>query len=279
METKEVITVEDFVQVLYKFFTGSGLAIAQTIAILIFGLLAVKLLLMLAKKMLIRAKVEKTVSSFAMSIVGVALYFALFLGVGKSAGISTGSFIAIISAAGLALSLALKDSLSNLANGFIIVGSKPFVVGDYVEINGVGGTVQSIGIFNTKLVTPDNKVITLPNSVVIGNNVVNYSTNPTRRLDIPVSVAYDTDIEKAKKIMTDTARGFSEVLTSPPAAAYITEYKESAVILSLRVWLPAETYWDVKFSLNEKILKAFSENGIEISYNKLDVIVRDKKEA
>lgn len=271
--------MEDFVQVLYKFFTGSGLAIAQTIAILIFGLLAVKLLLMLAKKMLIRAKVEKTVSSFAMSIVGVALYFALFLGVGKSAGISTGSFIAIISAAGLALSLALKDSLSNLANGFIIVGSKPFVVGDYVEINGVGGTVQSIGIFNTKLVTPDNKVITLPNSVVIGNNVVNYSTNPTRRLDIPVSVAYDSDIEKAKKIMTDTARGFSEVLTSPPAAAYITEYKESAVILSLRVWLPAETYWDVKFSLNEKILKAFSENGIEISYNKLDVIVRDKKEA
>lgn len=271
--------MEEFVNALYKFFTGSGLVIAQTVAILIFGLLAVKLLLMLASKILIRTKVEKTVSSFTMSIVGVGLYFALFLGVGKSAGISTGSFIAIISAAGLALSLALKDSLSNLANGFIIVGSKPFVVGDFVEINGITGTVKAIGIFNTKIVAGDNRTITIPNSVVIGSNVINYTANLTRRLDIPVGVAYDTDFEKAKKIMTDIAAGYSEILTSPAPVAYITTYKDSAAELTLRVWLPAETYWDVNFSLNEKIIKAFAENDVEISYNKLSVIVNDKKEA
>lgn len=269
--------MEEFNDSLFKFFTGTGLAIAETITIFIFGLLGVKLLLLLANKLLIRAKVEKTLSSFTMSIVGVGLYFALFLGVGKAAGISTGSFIAIISAAGLALSLALKDSLSNLANGFIIVGSKPFVVGDYIDISGVSGTVKAIGIFNTKLITPDNKTITVPNSTVIGSNVTNFSTNPTRRLDIDVGVAYTTDVANARKIMLDTVKGFTEVLSSPSPAVYITEYKESAVNMSLRVWLPMETYWDVKFSLNEKILKAFVDNGIEISYNKLDVIVREKE--
>lgn len=263
--------MDDFTKVLFEFFTGTGLVIARTIAILIFGLLAVKLLMMLAGNMLIRAKIEKTVSGFILSIVGVGLYFVLFLGVGKSAGLSTGSFIAIVSAAGLALSLALKDTLSNLANGFIIVGSKPFVVGDYVEIGSIGGTVKAIGIFNTKLVTPDNKVITIPNSSITGSNVLNYSANPTRRLDIAVGVAYDTDITKAKKILLELAHSYKEILPSPQAVVVITDYKDSSVTLNLRAWLPSEVYWNVKFSLNERVLAEFRKNNIEIPFNKLDV--------
>lgn len=125
------------------------MTIARTVAVFIFGLLAVKLILLIVNKLSVRAHIDKTISSFVLSVVGVLLYFGLLLLTGKSAGISTASFVALISAAGLAISLALKDSLSNLANGFIILGSKPFVVGDYVAVNGVEGTVKSIG-FSTR---------------------------------------------------------------------------------------------------------------------------------
>ena len=139
----------EFEKILIEFFTGDGMTIARTVAVFIFGLLAVKLILLIVNKLSVRAHIDKTISSFVLSVVGVLLYFGLLLLTGKSAGISTASFVALISAAGLAISLALKDSLSNLANGFIILGSKPFVVGDYVAVNGVEGTVKSIGFFNT----------------------------------------------------------------------------------------------------------------------------------
>ena len=163
----------EFEKILIEFFTGDGMTIARTVAVFIFGLLAVKLILLIVNKLSVRAHIDKTISSFVLSVVGVLLYFGLLLLTGKSAGISTASFVALISAAGFAISLALKDSLSNLANGFIILGSKPFVVGDYVAVNGVEGTVKSIGFFNTKLVTYDNQIITLPNSSLIGSGVVN----------------------------------------------------------------------------------------------------------
>lgn len=137
----------EFEKILIEFFTGDGMTIARTVAVFIFGLLAVKLILLIVNKLSVRAHIDKTISSFVLSVVGVLLYFGLLLLTGKSAGISTASFVALISAAGLAISLALKDSLSNLANGFIILGSKPFVVGDYVAVNGVEGTVKSIGFF------------------------------------------------------------------------------------------------------------------------------------
>lgn len=269
--------MEEFNEQLFRFFTGEGLIIARTIAILILGLLAVKIVLMLIRKAAIRAKIEKTASSFILSIVGVVLYFCLFLGVGKSAGISTASFVVIASAAGLALSLALQDSLSNLANGFIIVGSKPFVVGDYVDISGVSGSVQSIGIFNTKLTTPDNKTITLPNSKVIGSSVINYSTSPTRRMDVDVVVKYDTDIKKAKKVLMDAGASFGEVLSAPAPQAVLTEYLDSGIKMSYRAWVPTEAYWDVKYQLNEKVLAAFDKNGIQIPFNTIDVNILDNK--
>ncbi|MEG1613160.1 MAG: mechanosensitive ion channel [Clostridia bacterium] len=263
--------MNEILKALENFFLGSGLVVAKTISLVIFGLIVARLILRFIKNMLVKSNVEKTVSSFLNSIFGLAIYFVLFLLVAKTAGLSTGSFIAVVSAAGLAIGLALKDSLSNLANGFIIVGSKPFVVGDYIDVAGVSGTVRAIGIFSTKLATPDERVIILPNSQIIGSSVVNYSTMPTRRLDMEVNVAYDTDIEKARAIILATILEAPQVLHTPSPVVWLTEYGANALKLSARVWLPNEAYWDVKFSLNEKIIKALKSNNIEIPFNKLDV--------
>ncbi|MDD7093030.1 MAG: mechanosensitive ion channel family protein [Eubacteriales bacterium] len=269
METK--IDMDAFNELLFKFFTGTGITIARTVAIFIFGLLAVKLIMLIANKIAVRAKIEKTVSSFILSVINVLLYFALLLFTGKSAGISTASFVALISAAGLAISLALKDSLSNLANGFIILGSKPFVVGDYVAVNGVEGTVKSIGFFNTKLVSYDNIMITLPNSSLIGSSVTNYTANPTRRVTVSLKFSYDVDTDKVGEIMTEVGKSFKEVLTSPAPNAVVDSFTDSAVVMTLRLWTPTEMYWDVLFKVNEKLVSELQKSGIDVSMNKLDV--------
>ncbi|MDD7246453.1 MAG: mechanosensitive ion channel family protein [Eubacteriales bacterium] len=269
METK--IDMDAFNELLFKFFTGTGITIARTVAIFIFGLLAVKLIMLIANKIAVRAKIEKTVSSFILSVINVLLYFALLLFTGKSAGISTASFVALISAAGLAISLALKDSLSNLANGFIILGSKPFVVGDYVAVNGVEGTVKSIGFFNTKLVSYDNIMITLPNSSLIGSSVTNYTANPTRRVTVSLKFSYDVDTDKVGEIMTEVGKSFKEVLTSPAPSAVVDSFTDSAVVMTLRLWTPTEMYWDVLFKVNEKLVSELQKSGVDVSMNKLDV--------
>ena len=263
----------EFEKILIEFFTGDGMTIARTVAVFIFGLLAVKLILLIVNKLSVRAHIDKTISSFVLSVVGVLLYFGLLLLTGKSAGISTASFVALISAAGLAISLALKDSLSNLANGFIILGSKPFVVGDYVAVNGVEGTVKSIGFFNTKLVTYDNQIITLPNSSLIG------STNPTRRVVCRLRFSYDEDVEKVRKIMLDVARGRNEILSSPGPSVVVEDYTDSAILITLRCWVPTEYYWDALYILNEEIVKSLKENGVAVTTNKLAVkVVGDNKQ-
>ena len=263
----------EFEKILIEFFTGDGMTIARTVAVFIFGLLAVKLILLIVNKLSVRAHIDKTISSFVLSVVGVLLYFGLLLLTGKSAGISTASFVALISAAGL------KDSLSNLANGFIILGSKPFVVGDYVAVNGVEGTVKSIGFFNTKLVTYDNQIITLPNSSLIGSGVVNYSTNPTRRVVCRLRFSYDEDVEKVRKIMLDVARGRNEILSSPGPSVVVEDYTDSAILITLRCWVPTEYYWDALFILNEEIVKSLKENGVAVTTNKLAVkVVGDNKQ-
>lgn len=256
-----------------NFFKGDGLVVAKTISILIFGLIIVQYAMRITKNTFIKAKMEKTISSFFSSIIGVALYFILFLLVAKSAGISSGSFIAVISAVGLAISLALKDSLSNLANGFIILGSKPFVVGDFIEAVGVSGTVKAIGIFNTKLATTDNKIITIPNSQIIGSSVTNYSKMPTRRLEINFTVAFDADVDKIRKIILGLIENTPQILASPEPVVRVTGFYENGLGMFARMWIPKDAFWGVKFQLQEQINKEFNKNGIKIPYKKIDINV------
>ncbi len=269
--------MDEFLGKLEGFFFGNGVTIAKTLSVLIFGLIIVRLLLRLFKNLTIKYRLERTMASFLNSIIGVGLYFLLFLLVGNMAGLSTASFVTVVGAAGLAVSLALKDSLSNLANGFIILGSKPFVLGDYVDIGSIGGTIRSIGIFNTKLITPDEKIITIPNSQIVGSAVINYSSTPTRRLDVEFTVAYESDVDKVKKVVLNMINDIPEVLKQPEPYVVMSEFLESSLKFTARLWLPNDVYWKVKFAFNENLLKAFREKEIEIPYNKLDVNVLSNK--
>lgn len=263
--------MREFWNAVIRFLMGDGLTVARTVALLIFGLLIVKYVLKLFSNGLVKSRVDKTVRSFLISVTGVGLYFVLFLLVGKTAGVSSGTFIAVISAAGLALSLALKDSLSNLANGFIIVGSRPFVVGDYIEVAGTAGSVVSIGIFNTKLATPDNKLITVPNSQIIGGNVVNYSTNATRMIEITPVVPYNTDIAKLRGLLIDIADKQPQALKLPPPSVVVAGLTDKGIKVSFKIWVPKESFWDVMFELNEKIVKAFQAAGISVPADKVEI--------
>lgn len=268
--------MQEFLNDLKTFVTTTGVDIANTVTVFVLGLLAVRIIIYLANRLLLKGNKDKTVIKFGLSIFRVGLYLLWLLGVATAAGISTQNFVTVLSAIVLAVGLALKDSLSNLANGFIVVGTKPFVEGDYVSVNGVEGTVRAIGMFNTKLVATDNKVITVPNSQIIGNEVINFSTSSTRRLNLTFSISYDDDVEKAKKILTDIASRHEKVLSDPAPMARLMTQNQSSLDLVLRAWVPTSCYWDAYFDITESVLQDFKACGINIPYPQMDVHIVDK---
>jgi hypothetical protein len=172
-------------------------------------------------------------------------------------------FGSLIASIGLTVGLALQGSLSNIAGGIMVVGLKPFEVGDYIESNGVGGTVTDIAIFYTTLTTPDNKKIVVPNGALSNSVVVNYSANDTRRLDLTFSISYNTDLDLAKKVLLSCAKLDERIFSDPAPVVYITEHADSAVMIQLRVWLRKENYWDVNFAMIEQVKRSFDQLGVE----------------
>ena len=185
------------------------------------------------------------------------------------------SIIAIIGAAGLAVGLALQSSLSNLAGGFIILFSKPFQVGDYVEYGGVSGTVSAISILYTRLLTIDNKAIYIPNGQISNSTLVNYTEEPKRRLDLVFSISYDDDFKKAKKILAEIISSKPTALNEPdPPAIRVTEHAASSINIIVKIWVKSEDYWNLYYDLHEEVKTRFDEEGISIPYNQLDVIFK-----
>ena len=182
-------------------------------------------------------------------------------------GIQTASFIAVIGAAGLAIGLALQGSLSNFAAGILMIVFRPFKVGDYIEGAGVAGTVEAIQIFTTQLKTPDNKTIVIPNSKISSDNIVNYSTKGTRRLDLIIGIAYDDDIDKARQIIMDIIQKDERVFKDPEPIVVVSELADSSVNLTLRVWSKLEDFWNIFFETTEKVKKTFDAQGITIPFS------------
>ena len=257
------------------FFITTGPKLLSAIAALIFGIVVVKLIKKLMNKVLLRSKLDASLISFVSSIINFLLYFALIMLVAKMLGIPTTSFIALFSAVSLAVSLALKDSLANLANGMLIISTKPFKVGDFVEIAGISGTVTGISMLHTKLSTPDNKVIRVPNSNIIGSNITNYSANSLRRVDLNIGVAYGSDVEEVKNILMDCIKAEPTAMTAPEPMVRLKEQGASAIIFTMRAWCKGEDYWTLFFNLNESTYKALGEKGIEIPFNQMDVHIKD----
>ena len=238
--------------------------------VLVIGALFIKVILKLVKKSLAKTRLEKAAASLIYSLLKVVLLVLLGLMAAAKLGIDVTGVVALASVASLALSLALQDSLSNVIGGFLLLSNHPFHTGDYVEIAGQGGTVQTIDITYTKLTTGDNKTISIPNSAVVASQIVNYSTSGTRRVEINVSASYDSPIDTVKAALLEAAR-VDGVLAEPAPFAAVMGYGESAINYTLRVWTSADDYWNAFFTINENIKAEFDKAGVEMTYPHLNV--------
>ena len=244
--------------------------ILPALLIAVIGLLIIRLVMAVVKRTLAKSKLEKAAHSLITSLIRVVLYVLLCLIIASGLGIDVTGVVALASVLTLAVSLAVQDALTNVIGGFTLLSTHPFSSGDYVEIAGQSGTVQEIGMFYTKLATPDNKLISLPNSAVVSAQIVNYSVTGTRRVEVTISASYDMPTQRVIDALV-LAGTMDNVLLEPAPMAVVSEYGESAIKYSLRVWVKTENYWDVYFALNQKVKNIFDDQGIAMTYPHLNV--------
>lgn len=238
--------------------------------ILLVGFFAIKLIRNILKKWM-EKKVNISFHVFIDSCVKIVLWIFVFLCVAGALGLDTSSFITALGSAGLAIGLALQSSLSNLASGIMILIAKNYEVGDFIEVEGVSGTVKKIDLMFTTMDTPDNKEISIPNSKLTADIVINYTKNDIRRVDLTYSISYDSSIEQAKGILAQLSANCALALQDPAPAVIVTEHADSAVMLQVRIWCKKEDYWDVTFAMNEQVKAAFDEAGICIPFPQLEI--------
>ena len=248
-----------------------GMRIIGAIAILVIGLWLSKKITKTVTKLLRKNKIDETLVRFISSLTYIALVAFVILATISEVGIETTSIVAILGAASFAIGLALQGSLSNFAAGVMLIVFHPFKVGEYIEAAGVKGTVEEIGVFVTRLLTPDNKVIYVPNSKLFGDVITNYSEREIRRVDMVFGISYTDDIDKAKKIISDVLGSHSKVLKDPEPMIVVSELADSSVNFAVRPWVKTEDYWTVFFEITETIKKRFDAEGISIPFPQTDV--------
>lgn len=249
---------------------GAASKFLSSVVILVLGLMVIRLIMKLLKKTLEKSKLEKAAHSLITSLARVTMYTLLLLSTASALGIDVTGIVALASVLTLAVSLALQNMMANVIGGFTILSTHPFHSGDYVEIAGQSGTVQEISMSYTKLTTPDNKMISIPNSAVVAAQIVNYTCTGTRRVEVAISASYDAQPQKVIDALVQ-AGTLDNVLLDPAPCAVIINYGESAIQYSLRVWVKAEHYWDVYFEINQRVKKIFDEQGIPMTYPHLNV--------
>ena len=211
-----------------------------------------------------RVGFDDTLSRFLGNLLYIVLLVFLALTVFQTLGVPTTNFLAIVGAAGLAVGLALKDSLSNFSSGVMLVFFRPFKVGDQIDAAGVGGVVESIGIFNTVLKTPDNRVINVPNSLVYAGTITNYNAEGTRRIDMTIAIGYDADIPQAKSVITAIVAAEARVLRVPAPEVAVQDILPTAVTLAVRVWVQTTEYASVRSDLLERVKRSLDKYGLSI---------------
>ncbi|WP_457565057.1 mechanosensitive ion channel family protein [Caminibacter sp.] len=253
-----------------------GIKIIGAIAIYIIGKWVAKMLTKLFRKMLERSNTDVTLVKFLGDLVYFGLLVLVIIAALGTLGVNTTSFAAIIGAAGLAVGLALQSNFSNFGAGVVILFLRPFKVGDFVEAGGATGTVDTISIFHTTIKTGDNRIIIVPNSNIIGGNIVNYSREPIRRIDLVIGVGYDDDLKLVKETLEEILRSDERILKDPAPAVALSELADSSVNFNVRPWVKSEDYWAVRSDLLEKIKVTFDQKGINIPYPQLDVHLDQK---
>jgi small conductance mechanosensitive channel len=256
-----------------------GIKLIAAIAIFIIGKMVANWLRKLITRVMTKGGVDKIIIGFTSSIAYIAMLAFVVVAALGQLGIQTTSFIAILGAAGLAIGLALQGSLSNFAAGFLMIIFRPFKVGDFIEAAGVAGKVNAIHIFTTTLTTGDNKTIIIPNAKIGNDNIVNYSTQPTRRVDFTIGVAYDADLKQFRDILEDIVSKDERILKDPPHQIAVSELADSSVNFVVRLWVESADYWDVFFDANETVKIRFDEAGIGIPFPQRDVHVYEHQAA
>ncbi|MDI4660742.1 MULTISPECIES: mechanosensitive ion channel domain-containing protein [unclassified Cobetia] len=248
-----------------------GGTLLSALAVLVFGMWVAKRLTRWATSLLHRKSMDEAAAGFVGQIAYAILVVMVLLTALDQLGVDTTSMIAALGAAGLAIGLALQSSLSNLASGFLLVTLRPFKKGDYVEAAGTSGSVDQITMLQTRLVTPDNRKVTVPNSSVMSNTITNYSALPTRRLDLVVGVSYDDDIRQVKAVLEELVAGDERIMKEPSHLIAVSELADSSVNFNFRMWCSAADYWALKWDMTERIKLTFDERGISIPYPQRDV--------
>lgn len=229
-------------------------------------------------KAVTKAGVDETLRRFFHSVIYMTFMVFVILTAVGALGVPTTNFLAIVGAAGLAVGLALKDSLANFSSGVMLVFFRPFKVGDYVEAAGVAGTVSAIGIFSTIVKTPDNRVITVPNGLIYGGTITNYSAEATRRIDLVIGVAYEDDVAQAKSLIAEVLEADDRVLADPPPTVMLLELGDSSVNIAVRPWVKSADYWAVRGDVLERCKRSIEEHGLSIPFPQRDVHISPQAE-
>ena len=253
------------------FLVQYGPKVLAAIAIFIFGKMLAKWLKKVVVRLMNKAEVDPMVTGFTASMVYIGLMVFVVMAALGQVGIQTTSFLAVLGAAGLAVGLALQGSLANFAAGFLLIIFRPFKVGDVIEAAGVTGKVDLIQIFTTTLKTADNKTIIVPNAKLGNDNIINYSTQETRRVDLVVGVSYDADIKETRDILQAIVDTDERVLKDPEPLIVVGELADSSVNFFVRVWVKSADYWGVFYDANEAVKLRLDEAGIGIPYPQRDV--------
>ena len=245
--------------------------ILAAVITLLVCMVAVRLLLKLARRLLRRTKLEERIRRYILMALKLLLYTLTVVFTAGSLGINMTSLVALLSVGSLGVTLAAEDVLGNVAGGLVILSSHPFTIGDFIESGGVSGTVEEIGLFYTKLTTPDNKLVQMPNSSIVTANITNFSAHPTRRVELKVSAAYDAPTAQVTALLAQMAQEHPLVLAEPEPAVHVEQYGDSAICYVMRVWCANADYWTVYYDLMDGFKAAFDAAGIEMTYPHLNI--------
>lgn len=253
-----------------------GFQIIFSIIIAIVGYIFVKIIISFLKKVLNKTKIEQTALTFIISVSRVVLYTFIIIAILSTLGVNVNSIIAAVSAAALTAGLALQDTLSNIASGVIILISKPFVAGDIIEFEGLKGRIVSIKIFTTTINTYDNRTVTIPNSHLTKQNLINCTKEEVRRLDLKYTVSYEDDIQKVKDVIKDVIDKNPLILIEPQPSVFVGEHLDSGLQILVMLWIEPNDYYPVYYYMQENVKIAFDKNGITIPYPHMMILKNNK---
>ena len=265
--------MEKLLDKLNDLWVDAGIKLIYVLVILIVGGRLIKLITKLLTKAKVFNKLDKSVAGFLLSFIKVTLNIILLITIAGIIGIPSTSIITLLGSAGVAIGLAMQGGLSNIAGGLIILIFKPFKVGDFIDTHVDAGTVKNISLFYTTLTAADNRTISVPNGSLANSSTVNYSSSKARRLDIDLDISYDNKIDDVKKCINKVLSKEKRIDSEKEIFVRLTDYKESSMKYTIRVWVNRDDYWTTRFDLLENLKNAFDNDGIKIPYNKLDIHV------